>query len=178
LSTVAKVLVEIRRARNAGGRIVMTNGCFDLLHPGHTRNLSEGRALGTHLLVAVNSDESVARLKGPGRPILPLADRLELLLTLRFVNWVLSFGDDGDDTPRSLIAEVQPNVLFKGADYGVEQIAGEDLVRAYGGQVVTMPYHPEWSTSAIVGRIRSAAAEAYQQIVAPTTSGGGDGTGS
>jgi rfaE bifunctional protein nucleotidyltransferase chain/domain len=138
--------------RRAGRRIVFTNGCFDLLHPGHVRYLRDARALGDVLVVGVNTDASVRRLgKGDDRPILPEADRSEVLAALGMVDYVALFDDD---TPLELIREVAPDVLVKGGDWTPDRIVGADVVKGGGGRVESLPYHPGLSTTDIVRRIR------------------------
>jgi D-beta-D-heptose 7-phosphate kinase/D-beta-D-heptose 1-phosphate adenosyltransferase len=139
----------IRDARRKGLRIVMTNGCFDILHVGHVRYLEEAAALGDRLLVAVNSDASVKRLKGASRPLNSLQDRMEVLQRLSAVDWVIPFDTD---TPRALIAEVLPDVLVKGGDYRVEEIAGAEEVLAAGGRVLTLTFHEGHSTTSLIER--------------------------
>ncbi|HNF67465.1 MAG TPA: bifunctional D-glycero-beta-D-manno-heptose-7-phosphate kinase/D-glycero-beta-D-manno-heptose 1-phosphate adenylyltransferase HldE, partial [Plasticicumulans sp.] len=129
------LLEELAAARARGERIVMTNGCFDLLHAGHVRYLAEAAALGDRLIVAVNDDASVRRLKGSERPINPLAARMEVLAALRAVDWVVPFTED---TPRALIAQLLPDVLVKGGDYRPEDIAGGAEVIAAGGEVIVL----------------------------------------
>ncbi|HET7226802.1 MAG TPA: D-glycero-beta-D-manno-heptose 1-phosphate adenylyltransferase [Candidatus Eisenbacteria bacterium] len=136
--------------RAAGERIVFTNGVFDLLHRGHVEYLEEARALGDRLVVGVNSDASVRRLKGPLRPIVPEAERRELVAALECVDLVVGFDDD---TPARLIAEVAPDVLVKGADWAEDAIVGRDVVEARGGRVVRIPLREGASSSAIVQRI-------------------------
>lgn len=138
-------------ARSRGERVVMTNGCFDILHAGHVAYLEEAKALGDRLLVAVNDDESVRRLKGTGRPVNPLADRLAVLAGLAAVDWVVAFGED---TPERLIGEVLPDVLVKGGDYRPEDIAGAAAVLAHGGRVEVLTFREGRSTSRIVDAIR------------------------
>ena len=133
--------------KRQGKRVVFTNGCFDLLHPGHTRYLAEARTLGDALLVAVNSDRSVRALKGPGRPILPENERAEILAALECVDYVTIFDDL---TPRSVIARMLPQVLAKGADWGPTEIVGREEVEAAGGRVVSIPVVPGFSTSALI----------------------------
>lgn len=147
------LLEELAAARARGERIVMTNGCFDLLHAGHVRYLAEAAALGDRLIVAVNDDASVRRLKGSERPIHPLAARMEVLAALRAVDWVLPFTED---TPRALIAQLLPDVLVKGGDYRPEDIAGGAEVIAAGGEVIVLGFVEGHSTTATVGRIRGA----------------------
>ncbi len=143
--------VEIgRRMREDGRRLVMTNGCFDLLHAGHTACLAEARALGDCLMVAVNDDDSVRRLKGPRRPVVPLAQRMEVLAALGCVDWVAPFGED---TPEALIRRVAPAVLAKGGDYRPDEVAGGKAVRSAGGEVVVLPYRAGLSTSALLERM-------------------------
>jgi len=137
--------------RSAGKRIVFTNGCFDLLHVGHVRCLSRARALGDLLVVGLNSDESVARIKGRGRPLVPQAQRAEVLAALRFVDYVVVFEEE---TPRELIAAIKPDVLVKGGDWKVEEVVGRELVEARGGKVVIVPFEGSHSTSDLVARIR------------------------
>ena len=141
------LLTQVRRARDAGERIVMTNGCFDILHPGHVAYLEEASRLGDRLVVAVNDDASVRRLKGGGRPVNPLAQRMAVLAGLRSVDWVVPFSED---TPERLICTVEPDVLVKGGDYRPDQIAGGDCVRARGGEVVVLGFVDGFSTTAII----------------------------
>ncbi len=143
---------EVRKLQNQGKRIVMTNGCFDILHKGHVSYLKRARALGDRLIVAVNSDRSVSALKGPTRPIVPLEARMELLAALDCVDFVVPFDED---TPQRLIAKILPDVLVKGGDYQVEQIAGHEEVLANGGQVLTLPFVDGFSTSDIVRKIKA-----------------------
>jgi D-beta-D-heptose 7-phosphate kinase/D-beta-D-heptose 1-phosphate adenosyltransferase len=145
--TRAALLAEIAQARRRNERIVMTNGCFDLLHAGHVRYLNAAAGLGSRLLVAVNSDASVQRLKGPTRPINPLHARMEVLAGLRSVDWVTSFEED---TPQDLIELVAPDVLVKGEDYATENIVGAAAVLARGGQVLTLPYHSGYSSTRLI----------------------------
>lgn len=136
--------------RAAGQRIVFTNGVFDLLHRGHVEYLEEARALGDRLVVGVNSDASVRRLKGPSRPIVPADERRELVAALECVDRVAGFDED---TPEALVARVQPDVLVKGADWAADAIVGRDTVEAHGGRVVRIALREGLSTSAIVQRI-------------------------
>ncbi len=152
----AGLLAECARARRRGERIVMTNGCFDLLHEGHVRYLREAKTLGNRLIVAVNDDASVRALKGPTRPVNALASRLQVLAALDVVDWVVPFSGE---TPRELIAEVLPDVLVKGGDYAVGDIAGGSEVIAAGGQVMTLDYHDGHSTSALIARMHEGGSE-------------------
>jgi rfaE bifunctional protein nucleotidyltransferase chain/domain len=137
--------------RDEGLIIVFTNGCFDLLHPGHIRYLDQASGLGDLLVIGVNTDESVEALKGPGRPILNLEERAEVLLALRSVHAVVSFADE---TPAELIRRVRPHVLVKGGDWAVEEIVGRDTVEEDGGKVLSLPFHSGISTTEIIRRIR------------------------
>lgn len=138
-------------ARLRGERVVFTNGCFDLLHPGHLHVLRTARALGDLLLVGVNSDASVRRLKGPGRPLLPLAARMDLLSELRCVDGVVPFEED---TPLELIRAVLPAILVKGGDYSPETVVGAGIVSSLGGSVVIVPLLGEFSTTKLAGGTR------------------------
>jgi len=137
------------RLRNEGKRIVFTNGCFDLLHAGHAQYLRRAAALGDVLLVGLNSDASVRRLKGEGRPVQRAADRAYLLASLSCVSYVTIFPED---TPARLIAEVVPHVLVKGGDWKGKEIVGSDVVRAHGGAVKTIRFLPGRSTTSILAR--------------------------
>lgn len=140
-----------RFGRPRSGRLVFTNGCFDILHRGHVEYLHAARALGDALVVAVNTDASVRRLKGAGRPLVEEQDRMYVLAGLEAVDAVTPFPED---TPRDLIAALLPDVLVKGGDYRPGDVAGGDEVRAAGGEVVILPYVEGRSTTAIVGRMR------------------------
>jgi len=142
---------SIRRARAAGERIVLTNGCFDILHAGHVAYLEEARALGDRLVVAVNDDASVTRLKGSGRPVNPLEQRLRVLAGLAAVDWVVGFSED---TPEALLELLKPDVLVKGGDYAVDEVVGGGIVAAYGGEVRVLSLVEDCSTTAIVDRIQ------------------------
>lgn len=141
----------VQAARLGGETIVMTNGCFDVLHAGHVRYLAEAKKLGDRLIVAVNDDASVRRLKGPGRPVNPLTHRLAVLAGLKSVDWVVAFSED---TPRRLICRTLPDILVKGGDYRPDQIAGGDCVIAAGGQITTLPYLAGCSSSRIIAAAR------------------------
>jgi len=142
----------VSEARSRGERIVMTNGVFDILHAGHVGYLEEAKARGDRLLVAVNDDDSVRRLKGTGRPINPLADRMAVLAALAAVDWVVPFGED---TPAALIGELLPDVLVKGGDYRPEDIAGAPAVIASGGRVEVLPFREGRSTTRMLDAIRA-----------------------
>ncbi len=147
-------LREVLAGERRGGRtVVFTNGCFDLLHPGHVRSLREARGFGDLLVVGLNSDRSAARLgKGPGRPILTEDERAEMLAALEMVDYVTIFDED---TPLELIRAVEPDVLVKGGDWNEADIIGAELVRGRGGRVERMTYHPGLSTTEVLRRIRS-----------------------
>ncbi len=147
----AELQQVVQRAKALGERIVMTNGCFDLLHAGHVGYLEKARAQGDRLIVAVNSDASIVRLKGEYRPIVPLAQRMTVLAALRSVDWVVPFSED---TPQRLICKIVPDVLIKGGDYQIEQIAGHECVQASGGEVQVLHFAEGCSTSAMIERIR------------------------
>ncbi len=136
--------------RQQGKRIVFTNGCFDLLHFGHVQYLEQARRLGDVLIVGVNTDVSVRRLKGDRRPLRSQQERAALVAALKAVDFVTLFDED---TPEVLIAQLRPDVLVKGGDYRPEQIAGASLVRSWGGEVVVLPYVSGYSTSGIVQEI-------------------------
>ena len=143
-------LVRARQKwRSAGRTVVFTNGCYDILHPGHIQLLEQARSLGDILILALNTDSSVQRLKGPSRPLIPQDDRVELACALEAVNAVTLFDED---TPRELIAEVLPDILIKGADW-VHFIAGREEVEAAGGRVLALPLEPGYSTTNLVEEI-------------------------
>jgi D-beta-D-heptose 7-phosphate kinase/D-beta-D-heptose 1-phosphate adenosyltransferase len=151
VTSEADLLDFVEEAKERGETVVMTNGCFDILHPGHITYLEEAAALGDHLVVAVNDDESVTRLKGPSRPINPLPDRMHMLAALQCVDWVVPFSED---TPERLLCHVLPNVLVKGGDYQPEDIAGYECVVNNGGEVRVLSFAGGYSTSDIIARIR------------------------
>lgn len=138
-------------ARARGERIVMTNGCFDILHAGHVSYLEEAKTLGDRLIVAVNDDESVTRLKGAPRPITPLADRMAVLAGLAAVDWVVPFAED---TPAGVVERLLPDVLVKGGDWRAEDIVGSETVLAHGGEVRSLGFRPGRSTSELIRAIR------------------------
>jgi rfaE bifunctional protein nucleotidyltransferase chain/domain len=137
------------RWKQAGKTVVFTNGCYDLLHPGHIRLLEQARSLGDILILALNSDASVRRLKGPSRPLIPEQDRAGLAVRLEAVDAVTIFDED---TPRELIAAVLPDILVKGADWS-HFIAGREEVEAAGGRVLALALEPGYSTTGIVEQI-------------------------
>lgn len=139
--------------RASGKSIVFTNGCFDLIHVGHLRYLQAARKLGDCLIVAINGDESLRRLKGASRPILPADQRLRVLAGFECVDFVLTFDDD---TPHRLLRAIRPEVLVKGANYSVDGVVGREVVEEYGGQVLTVALTEGRSTSDIVEKVRAA----------------------
>jgi len=145
------LLAERARLRTAGKRLVFTNGVFDILHVGHVRYLAQARALGDELVVAINSDDTVRELKGAGRPLINQSERAEILAALRAVSYVTVFDDI---SPRSLIAELLPDVLVKGGDYALDEIHGREEVEAAGGRVVSLPFVEGVSSSRIIGRMK------------------------
>jgi D-beta-D-heptose 7-phosphate kinase / D-beta-D-heptose 1-phosphate adenosyltransferase len=142
----------VAEARRQGKRIVFTNGCFDILHRGHVEYLARARSLGDLLIVGLNADDSVRRLKGPGRPVNPLEDRAAVLAALAAVDFVVPFGED---TPAGLIRRLTPDVLVKGGDYRPEEVVGGDWVTAHGGQVVIAEKVPGQSTSGTLRRLQA-----------------------
>jgi D-beta-D-heptose 7-phosphate kinase/D-beta-D-heptose 1-phosphate adenosyltransferase len=145
------LILERKRLRDQGKVVVFTNGCFDLLHPGHVRYLAEARALGDALVVALNSDRSVRVLKGEGRPILSEEERAEVVAALEAVDYVIIFDEV---TPRELIAALLPDVLVKGGDWPLDEIVGRQEVEAAGGKVIALPYVEGSSTTDIIERIK------------------------
>ena len=152
--TLEEAILRFGREKRNGRRIVFTNGCFDLLHPGHIGSLEQARALGDALIVGLNSDASVRQLKGAGRPVLPERERAEILAALECVDAVVIFDDL---TPREVIARLLPDVLVKGGDWPGDQIVGREEVEAAGGRVVSIPVVPGYSTTAILRKIREGA---------------------
>lgn len=139
------------QARKAGRVVVFTNGCFDLVHRGHIHLLRQAKALGDILIVGLNSDVSVKTIKGPDRPIMPEADRIELIAALEMVDYVVVYSEPD---PYHIIAAIKPNVLVKGGDWSADEIVGADVVQQNGGRVAVVPYLPEFSTTQIIERIR------------------------
>jgi rfaE bifunctional protein nucleotidyltransferase chain/domain len=143
---------QIARIREAGGHVVFTNGCFDLLHPGHISYLLAARSLGDALVVGLNSDASVRRLKGPSRPVVPEGDRAAVLEALESVDAVVVFGED---TPIRLMRELKPAVYVKGGDYRIEDLPEAEVAREFGAEVRIIPFEPGYSTSALIEKIKS-----------------------
>jgi D-glycero-beta-D-manno-heptose 1-phosphate adenylyltransferase len=139
------------QARKAGRVVVFTNGCFDLVHRGHIHLLRQAKALGDLLIVGLNSDVSVKTIKGPDRPIMPEADRIELIAALEMVDYVVVYSEPD---PYQIIAAIKPNVLVKGGDWSADEIVGADVVEQNGGRVAVIPYLPGFSTTQIIERIR------------------------
>ena len=144
------LLKHRNRLRAEGKTLVFTNGCFDILHRGHVEYLQQSRMMGDALVVGLNSDDSVTRLKGKGRPLLPQEDRAFLLASLSAVDFVCIFEED---TPLKLIEAIQPDVLIKGGDYQIHEIVGREVVESHGGKVVTIPLIPNRSTSDVIRKI-------------------------
>src|SRR5436853_2067360 len=149
--TLEEVILRFGCEKRNGRRVVFTNGCFDLLHPGHIRSLELAREIGDVLIVGLNSDASVRQLKGAGRPIISERERAEILAALESVDAVVIFNEL---TPREVIARLLPDVLVKGGDWPDDQIVGREEVEAAGGHVVSMPVVPEYSTTEILRKIR------------------------
>jgi D-beta-D-heptose 7-phosphate kinase/D-beta-D-heptose 1-phosphate adenosyltransferase len=145
-----QLLIALDDARAHGEKVVFTNGCFDIIHAGHVGYLEQARELGDRLIVAINSDESVVRLKGPGRPINPVDRRMAVLAGLESVDWVVSF--DGD-TPETLLELLKPDILVKGGDYEKESVVGWQIVESYGGKVQALSFFDDCSTTAIVEKV-------------------------
>lgn len=154
-----EVLKHIEFARQSGEKIVFTNGCFDILHAGHVHYLEQAKALGDRLVVGLNNDESITRLKGEGRPVNPLKERATVITGLASVDWVIPFGEingnEFDDTPYDIITKVKPDVLVKGGDYTVETIVGADFVQKSGGQVAVIEFVDGCSTTKIIEKIQA-----------------------
>ena len=151
IASVLALARAVERSQARGLKVVLTNGCFDLLHAGHVALLERARRLGDVLIVALNSDRSVRALKGPGRPITPAGDRARLIAALESVDHVVMFNEA---TPARLVARLKPDVLVKGADWAAAAIAGGDSVSRRGGRVVRVPLLKGYSTSRLIERIR------------------------
>ncbi len=148
--TRAAAVRAVRGAQRRGERVVFTNGCFDLLHVGHVRSLEQARSFGDRLVVAMNSDASVRRLKGAGRPLVSVRQRAEVLAALHCVDWVVIFGAD---TPLASIEALRPDVLAKGGDWKLSEIVGRREVESWGGRVVRLRQVPAARTTALAARI-------------------------
>jgi D-beta-D-heptose 7-phosphate kinase/D-beta-D-heptose 1-phosphate adenosyltransferase len=147
-----QLIMALADARAHGEKVVMTNGCFDIIHAGHVSYLEQARVLGDRLIVAINSDDSVRRPKGTGRHINPEDRRMAVLAGLESVDWVLSFEDD---TPENLLRDLKPDLLVKGGDYDHNSVVGWEIVEAYGGKVKVLSFVDNVSTTAIVEQIKS-----------------------
>lgn len=150
-----ETFLEVRKKiKNENKTLVFTNGCFDILHRGHIDYLNKAKVLGDYLVVALNTDESVSRLKGKSRPIVKLADRAFVIANLKAVDFVISFNED---TPYEIIKAVVPDILVKGSDWKIDQIVGRDIVEKNGGKVIPIDYIDNYSTSSIIEKIKSSA---------------------
>lgn len=159
--TLEEAILRFGREKRNGRRIVFTNGCFDLLHPGHLSILEQARELGDVLIVGINSDASVRSLKGAGRPVVPELERAEVLAALECVDAVVIFDEP---TPREVIARLLPDVLVKGADWGSDQIVGREEVEGAGGRVVLVPVVRGYSTTETLRKIREGAPSARAKV--------------
>ena len=150
IGSCAAISKHVRQLQKSGKKVVFTNGCFDILHPGHIELLRRARAQGDVLVVAINTDASVVRMKGPNRPIITESERAELLAGLEMVDFVCAFEED---TPLRTILEIHPDILVKGADWELQEIVGRAEVEGWGGRVVALPLVEGQSTTGIVERI-------------------------
>ena len=151
IKNLSSLKKEIDHLKAQGKKIIFTNGCFDILHPGHTRYLWAARHLGDYLVVAVNSDRSVREIKGEGRPVIPEQERTEVIAALGFVDGVVIFDEDN---PLKVIRRLMPDVLVKGGDWPEDKIIGADVVKGAGGEVKRIPFVPGYSTSRVIDKIR------------------------
>jgi D-beta-D-heptose 7-phosphate kinase/D-beta-D-heptose 1-phosphate adenosyltransferase len=149
--TSQQLSFAVQDAKEHGEKIVFTNGCFDIIHAGHVGYLTEAKKLGNRLIVAINNDASVRRIKGSGRPINPVERRMAVLGGLEAVDWVVNFSED---TPENLLKQIKPDVLVKGGDYEVDGVVGGDYVSSYGGEVKVLEFLDNCSTSAIVEKMK------------------------
>jgi D-beta-D-heptose 7-phosphate kinase/D-beta-D-heptose 1-phosphate adenosyltransferase len=156
LLSLDEFLIIRKRLKEEGKKLVFTNGCFDIIHRGHVDYLNRAKALGDYLVVALNSDDSVRRLKGEGRPINKLEDRAFVIANLKAVDFVVSFNED---TPFEIISAIVPDVLVKGGDWSVDQIVGRDIVEANGGKVLSLPYVENYSTTSIINKMKISGSE-------------------
>ena len=153
IMTAHQLSFAVQDAKEHGEKIVFTNGCFDIIHAGHVGYLTDAKKLGDKLIVAINNDESVRKVKGIGRPINPIERRMAVLAGLEAVDWVVSFSED---TPVDLLRELKPNVLVKGGDYAIDEVVGGEFVKSYGGEVKALEFLDNCSTSAIVEKMQKA----------------------
>ena len=151
IKPVSEIRREVLKLKRSLQKVVMTNGCFDLIHPGHVRYLNQARNHGDLLLVALNSDATVRHLKGAGRPILSEEDRCEIVAALECVDLVTVFQEE---TPARLIQDLLPDVLVKGGDWPLDQIVGRAEVEAAGGEVISIPFEEGYSTTSLIEQIR------------------------
>ncbi len=151
VSNQSDLRLDVQDLKRAGKKIVFTNGCFDLLHPGHVKLLEQAKSLGDTLIVGINSDGSVRKNKGANRPVMPEVERAEILAGLAAVDYVVVFDEP---TPRELIAAILPNILVKGSDWGADEIVGREDVEGAGGRVVSIPVEPGFSTTNLILRIQ------------------------
>jgi D-beta-D-heptose 7-phosphate kinase/D-beta-D-heptose 1-phosphate adenosyltransferase len=149
--TAEQLQIVVQDAKAHGEKIIFTNGCFDIIHAGHVGYLADAKQLGDRLVVAINDDDSVRRLKGAGRPINPVERRMAVLAGLEAVDWVVSFSED---TPEPLLESLQPEVLVKGGDYTMDQVVGGSYVESYGGMVRVLEFLDNCSTSAIMEKMK------------------------
>ncbi len=150
--TLPELIAHRRLLKKEGRRVVFTNGVFDILHRGHVEYLAKARSMGDVLIVGLNADDSVRRLKGPSRPIVGQSDRAIVLAALAAVDYVCLFDED---TPLQLITEIVPDVLVKGADWSIDNVVGREVVEAGGGRVLTIEFVPDRSSTSIIERIRT-----------------------
>lgn len=151
INNIEEFLLIRKKIKEDGKKLVFTNGCFDIIHRGHVDYLNRAKELGDFLVVALNSDDSVRRIKGEERPINKLEDRAFVIDNLKAVDFVLSFNED---TPYELISRVIPDVLVKGGDWNIDQIVGKDVVEANGGVVLNLPYIENYSTTGIIKKLK------------------------
>jgi rfaE bifunctional protein nucleotidyltransferase chain/domain len=151
VSNQSELCLDVQDLKRAGKKIVFTNGCFDLLHPGHVKLLEQAKSLGDTLIVGINSDGSVRKNKGAHRPVMAEGERAEILAGLAAVDYVVVFDEL---TPRELIAAILPNILVKGSDWGADEIVGREDVEGAGGRVVSIPVEPGFSTTNLILRIQ------------------------
>ena len=152
ISNIRRLKSLLNKLKNENKKIVFTNGCFDIIHSGHIYYLKEAKTFGDILVVALNSDNSIKRIKGKNRPIISEKNRLIIMESLYFVDYVTIFNED---TPYNLIKEITPNILVKGGDWEINKIVGKDIVEKNGGKVINIPYQKGISTTEIINRIKS-----------------------
>lgn len=152
LPELKTILDKLRKKGGVHPKIIFTNGCFDLIHYGHIDYLKKAKLLGDILIIGLNSDSSVRRLKGKGRPLVPQKERAEILSALEFVDYLTIFSED---TPANLISAIKPDILVKGSDYHPHDIVGNDFVQSYSGKVITIPLVKGKSTTALIRKIKS-----------------------